>query len=147
MRTLDGMLPTTPFSNIITGTAKTKDAGAFATWARNQADLDGRGFLLPLIAEAAAEGDGDAINLLHGAGGWLARLARTAHQKIASETDIIHIRAVGGLWETGPFIRDATTVALQKWYGMVDFQHFDGSHLCGGTRLATLSLAVGGGLE
>ena len=136
VRALDGMLPTTPFLNKITGTAKTKDAGAFATWARSQADIHGRGFLLPLIAEAAAEGDGDAINLLQGAGGWLARLARTAHQKIGSQTDIIHVRAVGGLWETGPFIQDATVAALQKWYATVDFQQFDGSHLDGGTRLA-----------
>lgn len=147
VRALDGMLPTTPFLNKITGTAKTKDAGAFATWARSQADIHGRGFLLPLIAEAAAEGDGDAINLLQGAGGWLARLARTAHQKIGSQTDIIHVRAVGGLWETGPFIRDATTVALQKWYGMVDFQHFDGSHLGGGTRLAANSVSSPAGLD
>ena len=136
VRALDGMLPTTPLLNRIADVAETTDAGAFATWARSQADLDGRGFLLPLIADAAAEGDGDAINLLQGAGGWLARLARTTHQKIASNTDIIHVRAVGGLWETGPFIRHATIAALQKWYATVDFQQFDGSHLDGGTRLA-----------
>ena len=136
VRALDGMLPTTPLLNRIADVAETTDAGAFATWARSQADLDGRGFLLPLIAEAAADGDGDAINLLQGAGGWLARLARTTHQKIASNTDIIHVRAVGGLWETGPFIQDATVAALQKWYATVDFQQFDGSHLDGGTRLA-----------
>ena len=136
VRAQDGMLPTTPLLNRIADVAETTDAGAFATWARSQADIHGRGFLLPLIAEAAAEGDGDAINLLQGAGGWLARLARTAHQKIGSQTDIIHVRAVGGLWETGPFIQDATVAALQKWYATVDFQQFDGSHLDGGTRLA-----------
>jgi N-acetylglucosamine kinase-like BadF-type ATPase len=122
--------------NRIADVAETTDAGAFATWARSQADLDGRGFLLPLIAEAAADGDKDAINLLQGAGGWLARLARTAHQKIASNTDIIHVRAVGGLWETGPFIQDATVAVLQKWYATVDFHRFAGSHLSGGRRLA-----------
>ena len=136
VRALDGMLPTTPLLNRITDVAETTDAGAFAAWARNQADLDGRGFLLPLIAEAAADGDRDAINLLQGAGGWLARLSRTAHQKIASNTDIIHVRAVGGLWETGPFIGDAAVAALQKWYATVDFQRFTGSHLSGGRRLA-----------
>jgi N-acetylglucosamine kinase-like BadF-type ATPase len=136
VRSLDGMLPTTPLLNRITDVAETTDAGAFATWARSQADLDGRGFLLPLIAEAAAEEDRDAINLLQGAGGWLARLARTTHQKVASNTDIIHVRAVGGLWETGPFIGDATVAALQKWYATVDFQRFAGSHLSGGRRLA-----------
>ena len=136
VRALDGMLPTTPLLNRIADVAETTDAGAFATWARSQADFDGRGFLLPLIAEAAAEGDRDAINLLHGAGGWLARLAHTAHQKVASNTDIIHVRAVGGLWETGPFIGDAAVAALQKWYATVDFQRFTGSHLRGGRRLA-----------
>ena len=136
VRALDGMLTTTPLLNRIADVAETTDAGAFATWARRRADLDGRGFLLPLIAEAAADGDRDARNLLQGAGGWLARLARTAHQKIASNTDIIHVRAVGGLWETGPFIGDAAVAALQKWYATVDFQQFDGSHLDGGTRLA-----------
>ena len=136
VRALDGMLPTTPLLNRITEAAETTDAGAFAAWARSQADFDGRGFLLPLIAEAAAEGDRDAINLLQGAGGWLARLAHTAHQKVASNTDIIHVRAVGGLWETGPFIQDATVAALQKWYATVDFQRFTGSHLRSGRRLA-----------
>ena len=136
VRALDGMLPTTPLLNRIADVAETTDAGAFATWARSQADFDGRGFLLPLIAEAAAEGDRDAINLLHGAGGWLARLAHTAHQKVASNTDIIHVRAVGGLWETGPFIQDATVAVLQKWYATVDFHRFAGSHLSGGRRLA-----------
>ena len=136
VRALDGMLPTTPLLNRIADVAETTDAGAFATWARSQADLDGRGFLLPLIAEAAADGDRDARNLLQGAGGWLARLAHTTHQKIASNTDIIHVRAVGGLWETGPFIGDATVAALQKWYATVDFQRFTGSHLSGGRRLA-----------
>jgi len=136
VRSLDGMLPTTPFLSKIIASGETTDAGAFAAWARGEADIHGRGFLLPLIAEAAAEADRDAINLLHGAGGWLARLARTAHRQLTSSTDIIQIRAVGGLWETGPFIRDATISALQKWYSTVDFQHFDGSHLGGGTRLA-----------
>ena len=136
VRALDGMLPTTPLLNRIADVAETTDAGAVATWARSHADLDGRGFLLPLIAEAAADGDRDARNLLQGAGGWLARLAHTTHQKIASNTDIIHVRAVGGLWETGPFIGDATVAALQKWYATVDFQRFAGSHLSGGRRLA-----------
>ena len=136
VRALDGMLPTTPLLNRIADVAETTDAGAVATWARRRADIDGRGFLLPLIAEAAADGDRDAINLLQGAGGWLARLAHTTHQKIASNTDIIHVRAVGGLWETGPFIGDATVAALQKWYATVDFQRFAGSHLSGGRRLA-----------
>jgi N-acetylglucosamine kinase-like BadF-type ATPase len=135
------MLPTTPLLNKIIGSAETKDAGAFAMWARAEADIHGRGFLLPLIAEAAAEADRDAINLLHGAGGWLARLARTAHRKIASTTDIIHIRGTGGLWETGPFIRDATIATLHKWYAVVDFQQFAGSHLSGGSRLANINVS------
>ena len=139
VRALDGMLPTAPLLNRITDVAETTDAGVFATWALSQADVDGRGFLLPLIADAASEGDSDAINLLHGAGGWLARLARTAHQKLALQTDIIHVRAVGGLWETGPFIGDATVAALQKWFATVDFERFAGSHLSGGRRLAAKS--------
>ena len=138
IRALDGMLPRSPLLDSLISLARTSDAGAFATWARGEAEIHGRGFLVPNIAEAAAASDSDAINLLHGAGGWLARLAHTAHTRVSTRTDVIVVRAVGGLWNTGPYIKDATITALKKWFDTVEFSYFDGSHLAGGKRLASL---------
>ena len=139
IRGLDGMLPCTPLINRVIDIAGTRDAGDFATWARGEAEVHGRGFLVPLLTDAAAEHESEAVNLFVGAGGWLARLARTAKLRgSSSRQDIIVIRAVGGLWETGPFIRDATVNALEKWFAAVEFSRFEGSHLVGGQRLLAL---------
>jgi N-acetylglucosamine kinase-like BadF-type ATPase len=139
IRGLDGMLPCTPLITKVVDIAGTRDAGHFATWARSEAEMHGRGFLVPMLTIAAGEHDSEAINLMHGAGGWLARLARTAKQRSSStRPDIIVIRAVGGLWETGPFLKDATITTLEKWFDAVEFSRFDGSHLAGGLRLRTM---------
>ena len=139
IRGLDGMLPCTPLMNKVVDIAGTRDAGDFATWARSEATMQGRGFLVPMLTNAAAEQDSEAINLFHGAGGWLARLARTAKLRGSStRPDMIVIRAVGGLWETGPFIKDATITALEKWFDTVEFSRFEGSHLLGGQRILAL---------
>jgi hypothetical protein len=143
IRALDGMLPHTSFLDSLIDLAGTTDAGAFATWARCEAEMHGRGFLVPKIGEAAVTNDTDAINLLSGAAGWLARLARTAHFKASTRTDLIVIKAVGGLWNTGPYMKRATITALSKWFDMVEFSYFEGSNLEGGIRLASLTIQSG----
>jgi N-acetylglucosamine kinase-like BadF-type ATPase len=143
IRVLDGMLSSTPFLvNVITA-SKTSNAADFAGWARARAVLDGRGFLVPMLSKAALEGDIDAINFLHGAGGWLARLAHTACKRTSPAATTINVQAVGGLWDAGDIVADSTIKALGKWYETVSFDRFTGSHLDGGIVLASHRISPG----
>lgn len=137
VRGLDGMLSLSDLHQSVIALSSVHDAGGFAGWARDQATAHGRGFLVPHVSHMATIGDTEAINLFHGAGGWLARLAHTAQRQTTKFTGSIVICAVGGLWDAGPFLQDATIRALSKWYEIVEFSRFEGSHLSGGRRWTT----------
>ena len=130
------MLPMSGLTKSIVDLSSTSDAGAFAGWARDQAAIHGRGFLVPHLSNEAARSDNEAINLFHGAGGWLARLAYTVHRRTKGTADSISIRAVGGLWDAGAYVQDGTVRALGKWFSNVEFARFGESNLAGGIRLA-----------
>ncbi|MFM7187517.1 MAG: BadF/BadG/BcrA/BcrD ATPase family protein [Armatimonadota bacterium] len=136
VRALDGIYPVSPLLKSTIDLSCTSDAGEFATWARDRAETHGRGFLIPHIGSEADRANQEAINLFHGAGGWLARLAHTAHQRTKGTTNRISVCAVGGLWDAGPFLQDATIRALTKWFDDVEYSRFVGSNLSGGIRLA-----------
>lgn len=136
VRALDGMLPMSGLTKSIVDLSSTSDAGAFAGWARDQAAIHGRGFLVPHLSIEATRSDNEAINLFHGAGGWLARLAYTVHRRTNGTADSISIRAVGGLWDAGAYVQDGTVRALGKWFSNVEFARFGESNLAGGIRLA-----------
>ena len=136
IRALDGMLPMTPLLQSTIDLSCTSDAGEFAVWARDKATTQGRGFLIPHLSSEAAKNDIEAINLFHGAGGWLARLALTVHRRTNGTSDVVKICAVGGLWDAGVFLQDATVRALKKWIDVVEFSRYRESNLGGGSRLA-----------
>lgn len=135
IRVMDGMLPPSEFLLNVIASSRTSDAGDFAVWARAESDQTGRGFLVPFISRAADKQDIDAINLLNGAGGWLARLAHSVNQRLQMPRDVINIQAVGGLWDASNHIEVSTVKTLGKWYSSVTFKRFSGSHLDGGLRI------------
>jgi N-acetylglucosamine kinase-like BadF-type ATPase len=137
IRALDGMLPMSPLLQSTIDLSGASDAGEFAVWARDKAATQGRGFLIPHLSSEAGRNNSEAINLFHGAGGWLARLAYTVHHRTKGTSDVIKICAVGGLWDAGVFLQDATVRALKKWFDVVEYSRYEESNLDGGIRVAS----------
>lgn len=137
IRALDGMLPMTALLQSTIELSGASDAGEFAAWAREQAITQGRGFLVPHLSSEAGRNNSESINLFHGAGGWLARLAYTVHHRTKGTSNVIMVCAVGGLWDAGVFLQDATIRALKKWFDVVEFSRYEESNLGGGIRVAS----------
>lgn len=137
IRALDGMLAMTPLLQSTIDLSGSSDAGEFAAWAREQAITQGRGFLVPHLSSEAGKNNSEAINLFLGAGGWLARLAYTVHHRTKGTSNVIKVCAVGGLWDAGVFLQDATVRALKKWFDVVEFSRCEESNLGGGIRVAS----------
>lgn len=130
IRSMDGLSVHTPLTLAVVELSETLNTGDFASWSRQQCETISRGFLAPFISREAESNDLDAINLLRGMGGWLARLAHSAALlKPASGT--IDVTLVGGFWDAGPWIAQSCEQALGKWYTEVSMSRFTGTHLSG----------------
>ena len=102
LRALDGQGDETALSQAVCAELETTDPAELAARARARAETDGRGFLLPLLSERAAVGDGEARELFAGAGGWLARLSATcAHRLGFAPEESVTTARTGGVWHGG----------------------------------------------
>src|SRR5205814_2087624 len=76
---------------------ETWDPAVLAEAARRRAEADGRGFLVPLVLEAARSGDDEARNLYVGAAGRLAAQARSACARLdLGEWASLPVATIGG---------------------------------------------------
>lgn len=116
LRALDGMAAPTPLTRAVCAFLNADEAGELGRRARERAEQDGRGFLVPLVLAQARAGDGEARNLFVGAAGWLALPARAAAEKLAFPADApLVVATVGGLWEAGDLITGPFTEVLKRW--------------------------------
>lgn len=130
IRSMDGLVVHTPLTLAVVELSETCSTGDFAAWSRHQCETISRGFLAPFISSKAESNDLDAINLLRGMGGWLARLAHTA-ALLKPASSRIDVTLVGGFWDSGPWIAQSCEQALGKWYTKVSMSRFTGTHLSG----------------
>jgi glucosamine kinase len=108
VRAADGLQPQTPLTvrifRELTG-EEDMDAGAagvrIASAARARAESEGRGFLVPLLADAASAAEAEAGGLFVGAAGWLGAQVRTAAGRLRLVDDTVRVAMVGGLWNVG----------------------------------------------
>ncbi|MBC8100993.1 MAG: hypothetical protein H7Z41_00200 [Cytophagales bacterium] len=143
LRALDGFETSATLARLVGGYLKeTEDAGRLAQSAREAAREQGRGFLVPILADAARSGDTEAANLFVGAAGWLAAQVRAALRRLSfpAESSLVVARA-GGLWEVGPLLIDPFERVLRRWHPEATVIAPDGSPLVGSLRLAQSLLA------
>jgi N-acetylglucosamine kinase-like BadF-type ATPase len=124
LRALDGIDAPTPLTDAVCAHLGevSGDAGAAAERARQRAQQDGRGFLVPLALERARAGDAEAQNLFVGAAGWLAAMVGA----VAGRLDFrpvgggdpaaapFPVATVGGLWEAGDLIHEPFNRLLRR---------------------------------
>jgi N-acetylglucosamine kinase-like BadF-type ATPase len=100
LRALDGLADLTPLTRAVCAYLGTDEAGEVGRRAREQAEQNGRGFLVPLVLEQARAGDREARNLFVGAGGWLALQVKAAAARLVLDpAAAFPVATVGGLWE------------------------------------------------
>ncbi len=101
LRAADGMTASSALTHAVSAFLGTIEPGALAEAARQRAERDGRGFLVPLILTLSEQGDREAEDLFVGAAGWLAALAATALERLALAQSEVLVCPVGGLWNAG----------------------------------------------
>jgi N-acetylglucosamine kinase len=105
LRALDGLADLTPLRRAVCVYLDTEEAGEAGRRARERAEQNGRGFLVPLVLEQARAGDREARNLFVGAGGWLALQVKAAAARLVLDpAAAFPVATVGGLWEAGDLL-------------------------------------------
>ncbi len=116
LRALDGLADPTPLTQAVCAFLGAQEAGEVGRRAREQAEQNGRGFLVPLVLDQARAGDEDAKNLFVGAGGWLALQTRAAAARLALDPDATFpVATVGGLWSAGDLLLRPFAAVLARW--------------------------------
>ena len=138
IRCLDGMEPMSDLSRAICRhLGEQDDAGRLGEATRRITLTEGRGFLVPLLAEQAGLGDSEAANLFVGAAGWIGAQVRTTLRRLAFESDsAVTIARMGGLWDVGPLLTDPFTNVMSRWYPQAQIVAADASPIVGALRLA-----------
>ena len=137
LRSLDGLEPQTSLTGAVCSYLHTDDPARLGEAARNQAQADGRGFLVPLLHEQALAGNPDAINLFVGAGGWLAVTSGVALRRLGFAPDApATVATVGGLWEVGDLLREPFTRVLRRRFPHADVVAAKDTPVAGALRMA-----------
>lgn len=112
LRAVDGLEEISSLQERVAAALGGGDAGVLGEAARRRAADEGRGFLVPLIAAAAQEGDREALDLFVGAAGWLGAQVRAAVERLTFHAGApIPVATVGGLWQIGdPLLHPFTRV-------------------------------------
>ncbi len=114
LRALDSMSETTVLTQAVCDYLQTQDPAQLAERARQHAEAQGRGFLVPLVLERARAGDSDAANLFVGAAGWLALHVRAAAARLF-DNNPFEVGTVGGLWEAGDLLLQPFSQVVGRW--------------------------------
>lgn len=142
IRAMDSIDGLSPLYTVICGhLGESSDAGRLAEAARRETLSRGRGFLVPLIADQARQGDAEAINLFVGAAGWIGAQVRTTLQRLTFDSGSpVTIARVGGLWDVGPLMTEPFAQVMARWYPHAAIIREDASPLIGALRLTEKGL-------
>lgn len=137
LRALDGLERLSPLQFAVCELLDTNDPGELVQAARDRADSDGRGFLVPLVLERAHGGEREAEDLFVGAAGWLAAFAGATLSRLGfSHEDAVEVRGIGGLWSAGELLTEPFKRVLARRYPAASFALSDAEPLEGAVRLA-----------
>jgi N-acetylglucosamine kinase-like BadF-type ATPase len=138
IRGLDGMEPLSPLCKAVCERlGEGTDAGNLGEAARQENLKLGRGFLVPLLAEQARQGDAEAVNLFVGAAGWIGAQVRTTLRRLGFESDSpVIIAQMGGLWDVGPLLTEPFANVMTRWYPKAVIVAADAPPITGALRLA-----------
>lgn len=115
VRALDQQSPTTPLTTQLVGHVGIDEPAAFVEECRRRAVSDGRGFLVPFLAEMARAGDPEAIDLIRGAAGWLSRLGVSNASACGFPfEDPWTYSTLGGIFECGPWADEQLPILIQR---------------------------------
>ncbi|MGC4048116.1 MAG: BadF/BadG/BcrA/BcrD ATPase family protein [Armatimonas sp.] len=137
LRALDGLERLSPLQFAVCELLGTNDPGELVQAARDKADADGRGFLVPLVLERAQAGEGEAEDLFVGAAGWLATYAGATLNRLGfTHEDAVEVRGIGGLWSAGELLTEPFQRVLARRYPAASFALSEAEPLEGAVRLA-----------
>lgn len=138
IRSLDSLSVQTPLHRRLAKEIGTEDAGIFAERCRARAEREGRGFLVPVIVQEASDGVDEAIDLLRGCAGWLARITWTTVREAGfPNTDPVPICTVGGMFDCGPWIGEGIVPLVKRRLENAMFTLPLGSPVDGAWQMAT----------
>jgi N-acetylglucosamine kinase-like BadF-type ATPase len=142
IRCLDGMEPMSDLCRVICRhLGEPDDAGRLGAAARRETQSLGRGFLVPLLAEQAKQGDAEAVNLFVGAAGWLGAQVRTTLRRLEFDSGSpVTIARMGGLWDVGPLLTEPFANVMARWYPGAQIIAADAPPIVGALRLAEQAL-------
>lgn len=142
LRAMDGVEAGTPLTHaVIAAVAPTGDAGVLGEAARQRIEVEGRGFLVPLLLERAHAGDAESAELFVGAAGWLGKQCYAAAVRLGLDlTASIPVSPIGGLWSAGDLLSVPFEKVLRRWMPAVVIASPAGEPVTGAVRLARNTL-------
>jgi N-acetylglucosamine kinase-like BadF-type ATPase len=133
----------TPLNDAICSFLETQEPAVLAEAARRRSETDGRGFLVPLVLEAARGSNDEAINLYVGAAGWLAAQARAVYSRLAfGEPGDVPVATIGGMWEAGELLLTPFRQLVERWMPQATVVAPDDQPVMGAARMARRALTT-----